>query len=236
MHNVLIIRPLKEAHSLYNSLKLQNIKSTLYPLFKTCFLPICDLGRPQAFIITSKNALYALEGRQDLKDIPVYGVGEQTSYVAKNIGFTRVFCGSETSRGLTQFVLKNADPKKGPLLHISGEKVTGKIVETLRKHGFEANRHLAYKIEDPTELPPSLIKDLHNKTLTHVMFFSPRTTEVFVNLLKESELTETTTHMTSLCLSKNVAEKAGLIPWKDIWISPNPTTEAMTRYFDEKKQ
>jgi uroporphyrinogen-III synthase len=236
MQNVLIIRPQKEALSLAHSLKIRNIKSTLFPLFKPRFLPILDLGTPQAFIITSKNALYSLEGREDLKQIPLFVVGDQTAALAHDMGFTTVYKGSGTSQDLTGVILSHAHPKAGLLLHLSGEKVTGRLIEALREYGFDARRQIVYKIEDAPELPSQLIDSLHNKTLTHVMFFSPRTTMVFVNLLNKSKLERATSHMTSLCLSENVAEKARLIPWVKVWISSEPTAEAMIEHFDEKKE
>lgn len=235
MSNVLIIRPPREAESLANSLKLKNIKSTLHPLFKPHFLPLPPLNTSQAFIVTSQNAVYALEGHETLKDIPVYGVGEQTASVAKRLGFRTVICGAGTSQDLAHFVLSNAHPERGPLVHLSGEKVTGRIVETLRENGFEAHRKIIYKIVDLSNLPDPLIKDLINKTLTHVMFFSSRTTDVFVNLIKKHGLEETVLHMTSLCLSKNVAEQAMELTWKNVWISPKPTAADMIGHFDEKK-
>ncbi len=236
MPNVLIIRPQTEAQSLAHCLKQKNIHSTLYPLFKPHFLPFPDLGTPQAFIITSKNALYSLEAREDLKQIPLFVVGDQTASLAQEMGFTTVFRGSGTSQDLVGVILSQADPKKGPLIHLSGEKVTGRLVETLNAHGFDARRQIVYKIEDASELPVSLIEDIQNKTLTHVMFFSPRTTTVFVNLLKKGKLEGSTSHMTSLCLSENVAEKARLIPWEKVWVSSKPTTEAMIGHFNEKKE
>ena len=235
MSNVLIIRPPREAQSLAILLNLKNIKSTLYPLFKPQFLHLPSLNTSQALIITSKNALYALDGHETLKDIPVFAVGEQTASVAKNMGFRTVICGTGTGQDLVLSILSNTHPERGPLIHLSGEKVTGGLVETLRENGFDAHRQIAYKIEDPSKLPDPLIKDLINKTLTHIMFFSSRTTTVFVNLIKKHNLEEITLHMTSLCLSKNVAEQAMGLPWESVWISPKPTAEAMIGHFDEKK-
>ena len=67
------------------------------------------------------------------------------------------------------------------------------------------------------------------------MFFSPRTTSIFVNLINKNALEKVTCWITALCLSQDVAEEARLLKWKKIWISPQPTTQNLTGYFDEEK-
>jgi len=233
MHNVLVIRPLNEAQHLSDLLNSKNVKSTLYPLFKPNYIPLPSLEKPQAFIITSINALQVLEDRDDLKSVPLYVVGAYTASHAKKIGFTNVFATEETSHELIRNIEALANRDKGQLIYLSGEKVTGRMVETLTENGFNAKRQIVYKIEDATDLPIPLVKDLKDKTLSHVMFFSSRTTSVFVNLLRDNGLSSMTSKMVSLCFSQNVAKQAEELVWDKIWISPKPNIQAMIRYFDD---
>ena len=57
-----------------------------------------------------------------------------------------------------------------------------------------------------------------------------------IKALKKSNLEGAASHMTSLCLSENVAEKARLIPWEKVWISSEPTSNAMIGHFYEEKE
>jgi hypothetical protein len=68
------------------------------------------------------------------------------------------------------------------------------------------------------------------------MFFSPHTTTIFVKLVIKNALEKIASRMTALCLSHDVAEEAGFLKWKKIWVSPQPATQNMTGYFDEEKQ
>ncbi|MDK3154981.1 hypothetical protein QPK87_00030 [Kamptonema cortianum] len=68
-----------------------------------------------------------------------------------------------------------------------------------------------------------------------MLFFSPRTTELFVNLVKASKLEKEVSLNKALCLSYDIAEKAQKILWKEIWISPYPSTHNMLGYFDDGK-
>ncbi len=233
MTNVLVIRPLQEAQRLSDLLNNKKIASTLYPLYKPVPLPLGSFEKPQALIVTSKNALNSLEEREDLKSLPLYVVGSQTAFYASTMGFSNVRVSALTSDELVNLIRADTTPDKGSLIYFSGEIINGEIVEKLAAHGFNITRYIVYRLEDETELPLALRKDLASKHLTHVMFFSPRTTKVFVELLKKEGLEMIVSNMISLCLSQNVAEEAKKVKWSKIWIAPRPTTQALIGYFDE---
>ena len=235
MRRVLLIRQMEEALPLAKLLELKGVESCLYPFFKPHFLSFPPLKNPQALIITSKNALRALEGREDVKNLPLYVVGDQTAYLAKNMGFSHVLSASGTSQELTHLILHHAQREKGILWHLSGEIIKGNIVKTLQLKGFEAERRIIYHIEEIKDFPIPLLTDLQNQKISHVMFFSPHTTSIFVKLLKKNGLEEKTSHMTSLCLSQDIAKKALELKWKKSWICSPPMAQNMIEYFNEEK-
>ncbi|MBP6951526.1 MAG: uroporphyrinogen-III synthase [Alphaproteobacteria bacterium] len=232
---VLLIRSQEEAYTLAKDIQSKGIESVHHPLFTARFFPIPPLKAPQALIITSKNALRALKGIDDLKNIPLYGVGNQTALFAQQLGFSNVMSASGTSKELLALILKKADPSKGVMYHLSGKIIKGDLVEKLRAAGFKAKRHIVYQIEDYEELPAALLSNLKNHQISHVMFFSPRTTELFVNLLSKYKIEKEACIMTALCVSHSVAEKARLLQWAKIWVSLQPTIQSMAGYFDEEQ-
>lgn len=236
MPRVLLIRPLEDALPIAKVLKSLGVESLLYPLFKPRFFPIPPLKTPQALIITSKNALRAIEGYEELKKIPLYVVGDQTAHFAQDKGFSKVLSASGTSQELTELILGHAHYERGVLWHLSGEVIKGNIVNELRAKGFEAERHIVYHIIEAENFPESLLFDLQNEKISHVMFFSPHTTTIFVNLINKNALEKIAYRMTALCLSHEVAEIARVIEWNKIWVSPQPATQNMTGYFDEERQ
>jgi len=235
MSSVLLIRPIDDALPLAKVLRSKGIEPLLYPLFTPRLLSVPLPKDPQAFIITSKNALRALEEHKDLRKTPLYVVGEQTAQLAKEMGFPTILSAFGTSQELTQLILSNAHPHKGVLWHLSGERVKGNIVQELRAKGFKAARKIVYYIEEIDHVNPSLFDDLQNQRVSHVMFFSPHTTQVFINLMKKNRLEEKTSQMIALCLSQDIALKAMVLEWEEIWISSGPTTQNMVEYFNEKK-
>ena len=235
MYHVLIMRPLEDALPMATILESKGIKFSHYPLFTPHFLPLSPLKNPQALIITSKNAIRALEGYEDLKKMPLYAVGDKTAELAKQKGFLNVSSASGTSQELIKLMIKTGQPDKGIFWHLSGQKVKGNIVESLKIAGFEAKRQIVYSLEDITDLPSSLYNELKNKMISHVIFCSSRTTTVFMSLLKKNKLEKKACQMISLCLSQDIGEKALGLTWKKLWISPKPTMNDLMGYFNEKK-
>jgi uroporphyrinogen-III synthase len=235
MHHVLLIRALADALPLAESLKSKGIVPHLYPLFNPCFFPLPALKTPQAFIITSKNALRAIEGYEDLKKVPLYAVGDQTAKLAQTMGFANVFSASGTSQELLQLILQKATPQAGILWYLSGRVVKDNLMEPLKAAGFNTQRRIVYDMQAVEDLPPPLLVELERQKMSHIMFFSPHTTTIFVNLLKKRGLEKLMGHMTALCLSHAIAEKALILTWGKIWISPKPTAQSLIGYFDEKR-
>lgn len=235
MPHVLLIRPLEDVTLMAEILKSKGIETSHYPLFKPHFLPLPPLKKPQALIITSKNAIRALQAYKYLKEIPLYVVGDKTAELAKQAGFLNVSSASGTSQELVKLIIKTAQRDKGILWHLSGEKVKGNMIESLKIAGFEAKRKIVYSIEDATDLPASLCMQLQNQIISHVIFCSPRTTTVFINLLKKKKIEKSTCQMISLCLSQDIGENALGLKWKKLWISPKPTIKDLMGYFDEEK-
>jgi uroporphyrinogen-III synthase len=235
MRLALIIRPLRDALPLARELKSRGVEPYLCPLYHPCFLPVSPLENLQALIVTSKNALRAIENQEALKKIPLYAVGDKTAQLAHDMGFSQVISASGTSQELIQCVLQEAHPKAGILWHLSGEIAKGNIVETLNAKGFEARERIVYRIEQTKNLPVLLLSHLQNQELTHVLFFSSHTTLLFVNLLKMNGLEKLACQMRAICLSQDVALKASTLTWKEIWISPKPEAQSIMGYFDEER-
>ena len=235
MSHILLIRTFEDALPLASHLEALGKKVLCYPLFEPVFFAIPPLENPQALIITSKNALRALKDNDHLKKIPLYVVGDQTAALARQLGFITVFSAAGNSKNLQELVAQQAQPEKGVLYYLSGQIIKRDIARELRVLGFKVQRQVVYKINDIERFSNSLVTDFLNKKISHVLFFSPRTTELFVNLVKASKLEKEVSLNKALCLSYDIAEKAQKILWKEIWISPYPSTHNMLGYFDDGK-
>lgn len=235
MRRVLLIRPLEDALPMIVVLRSKGIEVSHYPLFQPHYLPVSLLENPQALIITSKNALRALKNQEEFKNLPLYVVGDKTAELAQKLGFSSVLNASGTTQELIQLISNTAKKEDGILWHLSGEIVKGSMIDTLKNAGFEAERKIVYYIKDAVDLPPALYMELQNQHISHIIFCSPRTTTVFVNLLKKNNLEKITCQMVLLCLSQEIVKKALILKWRKLWVSPQPNLKALMGYFDEER-
>lgn len=235
MRRTLIIRQEEDALSVEKILTQKGESSCVFPLFSPLFFPCPPLDSPQALIITSKNAIRSLQENNNLKSLPLYAVGEKTAEFAREKGFTNTHNVSGDSQDLYRFILQKASPTAGDLLYLSGEVVKGGLVKDLTLAGFTVKRHIVYKLEAAKKLPSALIQSFDRKEISHVLFFSPHTTSLFIDLLKKERLEGMASEMTSLCLSRDVLKVALGIGWREVWVSPRPTLASIIGYFDAEK-
>lgn len=236
MRRVLIIRSLEDALPLAQTLEEEGIATCVHPLYEPQFYPPIDLENPQALIITSKNALRAIDSIESLKTVPLYVVGDQTARFARDQGYKVIHNASGTSEELLQLILKKASPDQGILWHLSGKVMKGDLVGSLCAHEFEARRQVVYEMCSPQTLPEALYSALSEKKISHILFFSPHTTKIFVSLIKKCGLEDKMHSIEALCLSKDVEDEVQGTRWKKIWVSPQPTQKSLTGYFHEEKQ
>lgn len=234
MSRVLLIRPLEDALPMATVLRDKGIDVSLYPLYQPHFLPIAHLEKAQAFIITSKNALRALKNYEEFKTTLLYVVGDKTAELAKRLGFLNVLSASGTSQELIALILATAKRDKGVLWHLSGEVINRNIADILTCEGFEAERKIVYYIEGAKDFSPSLCYELENQQISHVIFCSPRTTSIFIDLLQKKEMEKITCKIVALCLSQEIEKNTLGLRWKKLWVSPKPNMNALMRYFDEE--
>jgi uroporphyrinogen-III synthase len=235
MSQILITRPLVDALPLAQTLKLRGLNPLIAPLFKAKFFPLPSLNNPQALIITSKNALRAIELAEDLKAFPLYSVGDQTTQLARQMGFKKAISASGSAQDLFELILTQADPKKGILYHLSGDVIKVDLVKELQLKGLQAKREIVYSIQAIENFPNFLLDSLQKQSISYVLFFSYKTAEKFVTLLVKNKLDQTSSFMIALCLSQDVARAIRPLKWKNVWVSPHPKLNSMIEYFDGEK-
>jgi uroporphyrinogen-III synthase len=136
----------------------------------------------QAILATSANGIRALVRRTARRDIAIFAVGPQTTQEARDAGFTDVRNADGDSRDLAEAVTRWTTPEKGALLHVCGEDAPGALVESLSQRGFTVRRAALYGIEAAHALPPSARDALVQGAVDAVLFFSPVSARVFLEL------------------------------------------------------
>jgi uroporphyrinogen-III synthase len=221
---ILVTRPVADGQEIAARLTEQGHQAVLAPLLEPRFFdgPEPKLDDVRAILATSANGVRALIRRTLRRDIPVFAVGPQTADEATHAGFTDVRSADGDAVALADATARWAAPG-AVLLHVCGADAPGTLADNLAGRGFAVRRAVLYGMEAATALPPEVQDALRNKTLDAVMFFSPKTARLFLELAKELPIAG----LTALCISPNTAKLLSAGLFAQVRIAEKPNQAAM---------
>ena len=229
----LITRPAHEATHLASLLQARGIDSVLAPVIRIVPLPdvSIDLEGVQALLFTSANGVRTFTRLENMRALPVLAVGEITAEAAREAGFALVESADGNAEALGRLAKDRLDPAAGALLHGAGMHLAGELRAGLETEGFEVRQVALYEAEAVDHLPGPAVEALTDGTLDGVMFFSPRSAEIFGTLAEAAGLTGQLARLTALCLSTEVAARltqaGGTAAWGGIRTAARPDRASM---------
>lgn len=229
----LITRPEADAQPLALALQALGHVASVEPMLSIDYLDDVqlELDGVQAVLITSANGARAFAHVSTDRRIPVYAVGEASAAVAREYGFRRVHAAPAGLgggvAGLAKFAAAELRPADGILMHISGTVVAGDLKTLLKQQNFNVFRVRLYESNPAERFAETTAALMRSGALDGVLFYSPRTAQIFADLVVDSRLTEACRKIRALCLSEAVAETAEKLPWRAIRVAGEPTQSAM---------
>lgn len=194
--------------------------------------PPLDLAGVQALLLTSANGARALAGRMGghIPDLSVLCVGDATARAAQAAGLGNVESAGGDIDDLARLAAARLRPEKGDLLHVAGTKVAGDLAGVLGADGFAYRREVLYEARAAESLPDTardaIARCGADDAACAVMLYSPRTAALFRGLAEAAGQGDALGRATALCLSANVAARAGL-PWGAIRVAQEPTEDSL---------
>ena len=181
----------------------------------------------QAILATSANGIRALARRTTHRDLPVFAVGPQTAKAARQAGFAQVKNADGDALALAQATSRWADPAKGALLHVSGERDNGRLASALTAHGFTLRKEVLYEVVAETHLPPQAAKALADGALDAALFFSPRSARIFRECVTRENLDAACGDLLAVCISAATAEALKPLTFRPIWVAQAPNQDSL---------
>ncbi len=226
---VLVTRPGEDGATLAQQLSAIGCDPVSEPMLSIRFDDTAelDLKGAQAIVLTSANGARALARRDPPKTLSVFAVGDATGSAALSAGFEDVHSAGgdvEDLAGLIRGKLKSED---GAILHVAGTDVAGDLGGELEQAGFTYRRAVLYTAEPVRGLSPGTVAAIKDGSIAAVVLYSPRTAQVFADLIRKARLVRACRGLTAFCLSPAVAEKASDIAWKDLRVAAHPTQSAL---------
>jgi uroporphyrinogen-III synthase len=226
---VLVTRPSADALPLAAELQRRGFDVLLQPLLRIELEggPLPDLAGVQALLFTSANGVRAFCRRSEVRTLPVYAVGDATARAATAERFLSVESAAGNVDDLANLVRGRLDPAAGRLMHIAGSAVAGDLSGSLEDAGFTVERVQAYSAHPTEALDPSIHSAIAAGAVDGAMFFSPRSAATFVSLVKDAALTGDCGRIRAFGLSDAVAKALSPVPWRAVYIAPEPTQESL---------
>ncbi len=184
-----------------------------------------DLGDVQALVLTSANAVPALPA--EARNRPVYAVGEATAAAARKAECGHVYTSEGNVGYLSKLIVENCRPEDGVILHLSGEVIREGLAAGLRDHGFQYRRVIAYRAVAKTRFSEPVVAAWRGHSIEAVLLFSPRTSEILVDLLRKHRLEQFVDRATALCISQETATPCRDLVWKSLRIAARPNRPAL---------
>lgn len=185
------------------------------------------LARAQALLLTSRTAARALPPT----DLPVLAVGEATAAEARRQGCRNVTAAAGDAEALAALAAATLDPAAGPLLLAVGTGYGQELALALRQAGFRVRRRVAYIAAPATELPGAARQALAAGEIVAAMFFSPRSAESTISMLRTAGLAETTSGIVALAISPRVAAAlradSAALAWLAVRIAERPDQDSL---------
>ena len=230
---VLITRAENESKELAKDVRKLGVHTLISPMLKIKFYKgiTPSFLKTQGILFTSSNGVRALDLRLNphnkVFSIPVFAVGDATAKAAKQIGFTCVTSAGGNLESLAECTSENLSPGYGELVHIAGHDLAGDLAGRLKEKGFCVRTEKIYRAESITEIDIQTLSALKQREVAFILFFSPRTTRIFVSLIKAIDYANSLVSIEAICLSNTVAEEAKALHWRKVSVSMEPTKDKL---------
>src|SRR5262249_10480448 len=144
-------------------------------------------------IATSRNALRALAESGALGpalSLPIVTVGPATAEAAATLGFKNIIAGAGAAHDLPALIAATAAPNKGALVHLAGERLAFHLRGAFTAAGYEVRTVTAYRAVAAEALGERTLKGLAGGEIDAALLMSPRTAEIFAQLVAATGLNE----------------------------------------------
>ncbi len=221
---VLVTRPDPDGAELAADLAALGYSPVLAPLMRIDYhdQPL-DLSGLQAVAFTSANGVRAFCRCADVRDLPVFAVGDATARLAMDMGFQRVAVAGGDVDALAALISETAAPASGAIFHGTGSHVAGDLAGQLTKAGFAVVSKKLYTATAADRLTSEARQVLARKTIGAVLLFSPRTANVFQEIVRREGLEQALRQTVAICMSQNVATAIKSLPFRAVHVSSAPT-------------
>lgn len=207
---ILLTRPYEDSKTTAQKLKNMGHETHIMPMFEvediTTEIPNKNFD---AIVITSRHSARTAKNLSWISKTKQFVVGEKTAIILPS-----PYMVAQNSSDLLS-TMQNELPKGAKILYLTGDHIADNFDQKLIDSGFELTTQQVYKTIATT------INQQIPDDISHILFFSPRTAELFSANIQDS------INAQALCISQNTANKLRQNQFKSVIIAPEPTEESL---------
>jgi uroporphyrinogen-III synthase len=223
---ILLTRPENASPRTKARLEAEGHKVLVDPLLALRFFPPEKLfgALPDAIVITSSNGARAIAQHPHLAELlkfPVWTVGGRTSAAVRELGFSVAGEAPDVARLADHLRTETAKS----FLYLAAENRAGELSELLPQHRVETV--VVYRAVPSTALSPATIEALRAGRIAHVLHYSRRLTETYLQLARSAGISREALAPGQLCLSEQVAAPLVDAGAKNIRVAEEPREDEL---------
>lgn len=210
----LITKDQERSKNLENILKTQNYEVYFAPLFDVKYqAPEFTSLEFGAVIVTSANAIKALNSLNIDKEIEIFSVGKITTLELQEVGFKNIKTApNQNANSLKELIISDYKLNK-KLLYLCGDKITLDFQKELFDFGINVEKYVSYKTSPNTEIKP----EIANIRFDYILVFSKYSAQIFLKLTNENKQLKDNFKLAKiLCLSNKIADEFKNSDFKNI--------------------
>ncbi len=204
---LLVTRAAYDAGGLEARLAAMGHEAIIAALLDIEFLPIPPPGDASAVIVTSKNALRAIQrsGWPDQAlNLPLYCPGSGTADLARSLGFVDVREASGDAASIPPLI-GALRPAGSPIAYYCADVTAFDMEAALSAIGVTLRKFVAYRARPAQTLPADAALALRSGALDGVILMSPRTAQTYRRMLESAGLGDEAARIPAYCISANAA-------------------------------
>jgi|APCry1669189034_1035192.scaffolds.fasta_scaffold02672_5 uroporphyrinogen-III synthase len=217
--SILITRPYNIGINSQNKISKLGKKSLLIPLIKIKYLNIeISDSNYDYIVVTSQNAIATFRNNLWMKDKCILVVGGKTRDLLLQKNCKKILlCEENVSDLINNMYTKISSVSN--ILYICGDHLSYDLEGSLKSNSYNITSKVVYTSDAITELSKNEIAQI-NEVVEIVMFYSPRTAKIFVDLALKYNLY--TRNKIAICISNKCANNIVKLQWMGVKIASSP--------------
>jgi uroporphyrinogen-III synthase len=227
---LLVTRPEPDATRTAQALRARGHEVVLAPLMHMQTID-ADLEGPFAGVLmTSANAARAVQAHArfgELRELPVFTVGERSAEAARDAGFVNVESAEGALPDLVRLVAARFGGSEQRLLYLAGDDRAGDLAGDLSAHGIAVETAVIYRAVARNTLPAEAGDALASGQIDGALHYSRRSAATLLRLAGQAGALNAVLNLAHYCLSDEVASPLRDAGAARIEISPHPDEAAL---------